>query len=208
MSNANWDPYPLVNDIEAFTIALANMDAAVAQRVQRFHSAFITGIKPSDVLTADQLKAAPRPGQDYGPDTFQQELAGLANPVAPIENTGDEGIADLQSESRLKVTRAAQVVDLTLDLLGTDLLTATFWIDVRKVQDPTRHFGLAPDAAWAAFRNVVPFQMEEATRPQRPLGEIATGFLKDTSALPFYPTGQAPPAAEVFPATGEFRAKK
>jgi histidine ammonia-lyase len=105
VSNANWDPYPLVNDIEAFTTALANMDAAIAQRVQRFGSAFITGIKPSDVLTADQLKAAPRHGQDYAPDTFQQELAGLANPVAPIENTGDEGIADLQSESRLKVTR-------------------------------------------------------------------------------------------------------
>jgi len=208
VSNANWDPYPLVNDIEAFTIALANMDAAVAQRVQRFHSAFITGIKPSDVLTPDQLEAAPRGGQDYAPDTFQQELAGLANPVAPIENTGDEGIADLQSESRLKVTRAAQAVDLTLDLLGTDLLTATFWMDVRKVQNPTRHFGLAPDAAWAAFRTVVPFQLDETKRPQRPLGEVATGFLKDTSALSFYPSGQAPPVAEAFPAAGEFKAKR
>src|SRR5277367_3483354 len=28
-SNANWDPYPLANEIEAFTIALANMDTAV-----------------------------------------------------------------------------------------------------------------------------------------------------------------------------------
>ncbi len=208
VSNANWDPYPLVNDIEAFTIALANMDAAVAQRVQRFHSAFITGIKPSDVLTPDQLQAAPRGGQDYGPDTFQQELAGLANPVAPIENTGDEGIADLQSESRLKVTRAAQAVDLTLDLLGTDLLTATFWMDVRKAQDPTRHFGLAPDAAWTAFRKLVPFQLDEAARPLKPLGEIATGFLKDMSSLSFYPSGQAPPAAEVFPAAGEFRTRR
>jgi histidine ammonia-lyase len=208
VSNANWDPYPLVNDIEAFTIALANMDAAVAQRVQRFGSAFITGIKPSDVLTPDQLKSAPRGGQDYAPDTFQQELAGLANPVAPIENTGDEGISDLQSESRLKVTRAAQAVDLTLDLLGTDLLTATFWMDVRKAQAPGRHFGLPPDAAWAAFRKVVPFQLDEATRPRIPLGEVATGFLKDTSAQSFYPSGQAPPTGETFPAAGEFKARK
>src|ERR1700733_5321616 len=27
-SNANWDPYPMANEIEAFTIALANMDTA------------------------------------------------------------------------------------------------------------------------------------------------------------------------------------
>jgi histidine ammonia-lyase len=198
----------LVNDIEAFTIALANMDAAVAQRVQRFHSAFITGIKPSDVLTPEQIKAAPHNHQDYSPDTFQQELAGLANPVAPIENTGDEGIGDLQSESRLKVTRAAQAVDLTLDLLGTDLLTATFWMDVRRAQDPSRHFGLAPDSALAAFRNLVPFQLDEEARQQKPLGEVATGFLRDTSALSFYPSEQAPPSPETFPPAGEFKARK
>jgi histidine ammonia-lyase len=99
-------------------------------------------------------------------------------------------------------------VDLTLDLLGTDLLTATFWMDVRKAQDPTRYFGQSPDSAWTAFRKVVPFQLGEATRPQKPLGEVATGFLKDTSALSFYPSGQAPPAAEVYPAAGEFKAKK
>ena len=28
-SNADWDPYPLGNDIEAFTIALANVDLVV-----------------------------------------------------------------------------------------------------------------------------------------------------------------------------------
>ncbi len=41
-SNANWDPYPMANEIEAFTIALANMDTAVAQRVIRFTSPFFT----------------------------------------------------------------------------------------------------------------------------------------------------------------------
>ena len=45
-SNANWDPYPLANDIEAFAIALANMDAAVAQRLLRFTSKFFTVISP------------------------------------------------------------------------------------------------------------------------------------------------------------------
>jgi histidine ammonia-lyase len=31
-SNANWDPYPLSNRLESFTIALANMDVAVMSR--------------------------------------------------------------------------------------------------------------------------------------------------------------------------------
>src|SRR5450755_4225920 len=39
-SNANWDPHPLANDVEAFTVALANMDVAVVQRIYRFSSAF------------------------------------------------------------------------------------------------------------------------------------------------------------------------
>src|SRR5271156_6657949 len=47
-SNANWDPYPMANEIEAFTIALANMDTAVAQRIIRFTNTFFTAFTPSD----------------------------------------------------------------------------------------------------------------------------------------------------------------
>ena len=193
VSNANWDPYPIVNEVEAFTVALANMDAAVAQRVERFGSDFITGVKPSDVLTPEQLHGAPRGGQDYQPDTFLHEIAGLADPVAPSESSGDSGIGDLQSESRLKVTRAASAVDVTMDLLGIDLMTATYWMDIRKIQNPARHFGQAPEAAWAAFRTKLPFQLDEKTRPALPMGLIATGFLRDTVPAQFYPAGQAPP---------------
>src|SRR5205814_4577617 len=50
-SNANWDPYPLGNEIEAFTIALANMDVAVLMRMDRFSNDFFTVIKSADVLT-------------------------------------------------------------------------------------------------------------------------------------------------------------
>jgi len=39
---------PMANEIEAFTIALANMDTAVAQRMLRFTSTFFTVIAPSD----------------------------------------------------------------------------------------------------------------------------------------------------------------
>ncbi len=42
LSNANWDPYPMANEVEAFTTALANMDVAVVQRIYRFSSTFFT----------------------------------------------------------------------------------------------------------------------------------------------------------------------
>ena len=47
-SNANWDPYPLSNDLEAFTIALANADIAIMLRAERFGSEFFTGGHAAD----------------------------------------------------------------------------------------------------------------------------------------------------------------
>src|ERR1700722_9138294 len=42
LSVTNWDPYPLGNRIESFTIALANMAVAVMLRQERFSSTFFT----------------------------------------------------------------------------------------------------------------------------------------------------------------------
>ena len=44
-SNANWDPYPLGNSLEAFTIALANLDILVLMRQERFENTFHTRAK-------------------------------------------------------------------------------------------------------------------------------------------------------------------
>ena len=49
-SNANWDAYPLANKIEAFNLALANMDVAVMLRIERFRNPFFTGVNAGDVL--------------------------------------------------------------------------------------------------------------------------------------------------------------
>ena len=64
ISTANWDPYPMANEIEAFTNAIANMDAAIAQRIERFSdrgpTAFFTGIYPEG--RADAGAATPVAG--------------------------------------------------------------------------------------------------------------------------------------------------
>jgi histidine ammonia-lyase len=61
VSTANWDPYPLANRVEAFTIALANADVAVIQRMYRFAYPFHTGVAANTVLTPEVMgMAAPQ----------------------------------------------------------------------------------------------------------------------------------------------------
>ena len=199
-STANWDPYPLANDIEAFTNAMANMDIAVAQRIERFTdrgpTAFFTGIKPAEVLTPEQLKKSPALSEPFW--VFMdlwQEIQSLSQTLPPEGIAADAGVADIASLSRLKSSRSQQVVDLTLQLLGYDLWNATYWMDVRKAQNPSRNFGNAATAVWTAFRKVLPWQEEPAARPEIPYGIIAHRFIQSTPATKFYTTSPAMPAS-------------
>jgi histidine ammonia-lyase len=207
MSTANWDPYPMSNAIEAFTTAVANMDAAIAQRIERFSdrgpTPFFTGIYPKDVLSQEQLRLSPALTEPYFAfmDVWA-EIQNDAHSVTPEGNAADFGVADIEASSRLKAVRGRQVVDLTVQLLGYDLLTATYWLDVRKAQDPSRSFAPAPSAAWNAFRKVLPWQQEVDSRPDLPYGAVAYRFLKQTPASRFYAAGPAMPATD-----GQFMAR-
>jgi histidine ammonia-lyase len=211
-STANWDPYPMANDVEAFTNALANMDVAVAQRIERFTdrspTAFFTGIKPTDVLTPEQIKDSPALSEPFW--VFMdlwQEIQSLSQSLAPEGNAADVGVADIQAQTRLKGSRGQQVVDLTMQLLGYDFWNATYWMDVRKAQDPSRQFGPVPTAAWTAFRRILPWQQDPDTRPEMPYGIVAYNFLKSTPAASFFPAGPAMPTTDS-PASGAQRTGK
>jgi histidine ammonia-lyase len=199
-SNANWDPYPLDNDIEAFTNALANMDIVVVLREDRFSNTFFTVIKPADAVK--DLATTPgvlRPS-NYAPlgDTktmtaLWQEIQGLAMPVAPSGLAIVSTVEDLQANTQIKVGRARQAVNDSFDLLGQDLLTAAFWMDVRKAQDPARDFGPGPTAAWTAFRQILPFKLDETDVTQPP-SVLALTFLKANPATKFFSGGPPMPA--------------
>ena len=133
VSNANWDPYPLANEIENFVLALANMDVAVMLRIDRFSNPFFTVIKYSDVLPDIQHW-----GGGYTPVALQQEIQSLTYPVAPLGAAIVATVEDLQAQTALKVQHARQAVGTTLDLLSLDLIEASFWMDVRKLQGPER----------------------------------------------------------------------
>ena len=195
VSNANWDPYPMTNEIEGFNLALANMAVGVAQRIERFSNrtptAFFTAVKPEEVLSVEQFARSPYIAEDFFTylDVWK-EIQTLTQSVPPDSNAMDAGVADLESNSRVKAARGREALDLYVQLLAHDLLIATYWMDVRQVQDPARSFGKPATAAWQAFRQKLPWQMPLEQRPDVPYGVIAYDFLTSTPASTF---ASAPP---------------
>jgi hypothetical protein len=80
-----------------------------------------------------------------------------------------------------------------MQLLGYDLLTSTYWMDVRQAENAERNFGKAPTGAWLAFRKVVPWQQDPNTRPEISYGNVAYDFLTTTPASRFYSAGPVMP---------------
>jgi histidine ammonia-lyase len=196
-SNANWDPYPMANEIEAFTIALANMDTAIAQRMLRFTSAFFTVIGPSDESPGEPGRFHLTQGSEIDAVALMQEIQGLINPVPPEGNALIQNVEDMQTQTRLKVTRARTAVDDTVDLLAEDLLTGTYWLDLRKAQNSSRAFGASPTAVWIAFRATLPFNGIGAASATQPIHEIAASFIRSNEAANFYKDNAREPDAPV-----------
>jgi histidine ammonia-lyase len=193
-SNANWDPYPMANEIEAFTIALANMDTAVTQRVIRFTSPFFTVAAASDESPGEPGRFHLTQGSEIDVVALMQEIQGLINPVPPEGNALIQNVEDMQTQTRLKVTRARAAVEDTFELLAEDLLTGTYWLDLRKAQNPARAFGASPTAIWTAFRAVLPFNGVGPTSATQPIHEIAAAFIRSHAAASFYKYNAREPA--------------
>jgi histidine ammonia-lyase len=197
MSNANWDPYPLDNDIEAFTNALANIAVNDDMVPQRFENTFFTVISANDPsLPSAQLQNSARGADDYTLADLMAEIQTLQNPVPAQGNAIVFTVEDLQAESRIKVAKARLMVDDLSWLQGQDLLTATQWMNIRQIQGQAlglnRSFGSGPTAAWQAFRTVVPWQSTD--RPDVPAGTLAYDFLQANPATQFYPPAANPPS--------------
>jgi histidine ammonia-lyase len=186
LSNANWDPYPMVNEIESFTIALANMDVAVAQRIIRFTNPFFTASEHIADAPGEPGRFHLTQGNELDAIALMQEIQGLTNPVPPQGAGLIQNVEDLQSESRLKVNRARSTVDDTIELLAEDLLTGTYWLDRRKMQQPARHFGIPTEALWTAFRSTLPMDGGDRSADSLPIHEIAVSFIRNNPAEHFY----------------------
>ena len=188
VSNANWDPYPMANEVEAFTNALANMDVAVTQRIDRFSSTFFTVIKAADFIPPPPRGYNPSGGGGYTPADIWQEIQSVTPALTPEGQAIVATVEDLQAQTRIKLQRARKVVDLTMDLLAQDMMVGSYWLDVRQAQDPSRSFGQAPTAAWTAFRKTIP--LDATSRPDHPAGDVTSAWLKANPATSFYPSAE------------------
>jgi histidine ammonia-lyase len=198
MSNANWDPYPIDNEVEALTNALANVAVNDDLVPQRFENTFFTVISPDDSsLPSAQLTNAAGGADDYTLASLMAEIQTLQNPVPAQGNAIVSTVEDLQAASSIKVARARLMVDELTYLQGEDLLTAAQWMNIRQIQGQAlgfgRSFGAAPTAAWEAFRTVEPWQSND--RPDVPAGTLAYDFLQANPATQFYPPAANPPSA-------------
>jgi histidine ammonia-lyase len=195
LSNANWDPYPMANEIEAFSIALANMDAAIAQRTVRFTNPFFTVISPAEESPGEPDFGVAQ-GSEYDAAALMQEVQGLINPVPPEGNALIKTVEDLQTQTRLKVLRARTLVDDTVDLLAEDLLTGTYWLDMRRRQSSSRNFGPSSTAVWNAFRKTLPFEGGRADTRTESIHDVAAAFIREHAAVGFYPANALEPGAD------------
>jgi histidine ammonia-lyase len=190
LSNANFDPYPMANEIEAFNLALANVGVAVINRMQRFENPFFTVVKADEII--------PGIGRSGGftPVDLWEDVQSSAAPIAAEGNSMGDGVEELQSQVRLKAVHARQTVDTMFHLVGFDLTNAARWMDVRMAQDPKRSLGAAPTAALTAFRQVVPLKVTNQVDGGGGAGVVVYDFMKANRAANFYPAGPVFPAGE------------
>jgi len=192
LSNANWDPYPMANDIEALSVALANLDIVIAQRMLRFTNTFFTVISPAGEDPGELARVGAAPGSEFNAAALMQEIQGLINPVPPEGSALVKTVEDLQAQTRVKVMRARAVVEDTIDLLAEDLLTGTYWLELRKAENSSRNFGPAATAVWAAFRTTLTSNIDAVRDRDLPVHERAAAFIRDHAAESFYPLSPGP----------------
>jgi histidine ammonia-lyase len=199
-SNSNWHPYPLMNKIEAFSMALMNLSVIQLQTVNRFANPFFTVVTAEEVLNPDGENRIPRGAR--GGDSIHwlwAEIQSYAMPLTPDAISGGEGVADISSVPLLRLSRANAALDAARELLATEMIVAGFWMDVRKVQNPDRSFGKAPTAVWEALRKMVPMDGEPAQPATVSSTTQVAAFMQATPASTFFTGGPAMPDPGTIP---------
>jgi histidine ammonia-lyase len=183
LSNSNFVHLPVNNDIQAFSIALAEAMAGTAQRPLRLTDTFFTVVAAGDVLSPDILDSTPPQGSSYSISDLFAEIQQLANPVPAQGNALIRQVEDVEGFGRQKVARARLAVDNALRLVAEELLSASYWMEVRREQKPSRSFAVAPTAALTALRTVIPWQ--DDAPPELPTAELVHAFMLGTPAATF-----------------------
>ncbi len=199
-SNSNWHPYPLMNKIEAFSMALMNFSVIQVQTINRFANDFFTVVTAEEVLNPDGNNRIPRGARGGGATHWLwAEIQAYAMPLTPDAVSGGEGVADISSVPLLRLSRANKALHAARELMASEILVAAFWMDVRKVQNSDRRFGEAPTAVWQAVREIVPMDGQPAEPAT--VSEITriVEFMRTTPASNFFSEGPVMPDTGTIP---------
>ncbi len=183
VSSANFVAQPMANDLQSFSMAVAESLAGSVQRVMRFPDTFFSVIRPADVLSAEVRAKAPPGGNSYATADLMAELHTLTNPLPAQGLSLVRNVEDMESYTRQRVQRARRAVDIALRLIAQEMMSASYWVEVRRAQNSARSFGRVVEDALAGLRTVLPWQADE--RPQIPAGEIVYTFMLNTPAADF-----------------------
>lgn len=153
------------------------MNICIVERLDRFPNKFFTVVSDSGLLPPAQLSTL-RPG-NFGMDPVDlfQQLQPLANPIPPAGFALVSTVEDLEGQTRLKEGRSGEARRITMSLLALDLLNATYWMDLRKIETPARAFGDAPTATWVALRKDLPWRQHSTTEPDESSEDVALALL-------------------------------
>jgi len=210
LSNSNFNKTELAADVEQFVIGLTESVHTITLRTLRIGQPFFSVITPEEILTPEQiLRAAPQHESAAALQALVDELQALANPIpaeVDAERVHPDETTTFGSE---KVAKARLALDAALRLIGQELLTASFWMDVRATQNPARSFGAVTESVHGAFRTIVPWQADPNERPPRPAhGVIAYAFLRGNPPADFMgEAGAGPDIAERSAAAKASKAK-
>jgi histidine ammonia-lyase len=202
LGSANFDNTPLNDNMEQFTLALAQSYVATLERTQRTFDPFFTVLRTSGsrgylVDFPVEVQCNVPHADSFAMSDLLGELKSLANPVPAEGNWTEAGIQDVQGLGRLKVAKARLAVDTALYLVSQELLSATRWMDNRRIQSPSRSFGAAPTAAWRAWRVISPCQQDPEERELMETWRmnLPYAFMKGNPASNFLGADAAEPRA-------------
>jgi len=168
-------------------VACSNKDFLLQRQLRTFQAGPRAGSGPEvndeEIVPAMILVRANTMVYEAATPQVTQSLLDLLNKrIAPVvQSRGTPGEGDLPQMSNVEGT-----------------MVGAYWMNLRQVRGRRlglpRNFGTAPTAAFNAFRQVVPWQMDPTQRPNVPPGQLAFSFLMSNPASLFYRAADQPVA--------------
>jgi histidine ammonia-lyase len=151
---ANFEPTPWVLQLQALSVALAQVSQSTAARITRLGSPAFTGLTrflaPNDITLAYSAIQ-----KVYA--SLDAEIAALSDPVSDQTMSLANDIEDVGTNSVDATSRLRRIIDDLYSEIGIELMHAAQAVDLRRIATPGLPLGRGTGELLKAFRGVVTF---------------------------------------------------